>query len=126
MGDHYHTPVAHQPQAIPTLGARTMHEVRPPWVTKDPPQQNPAPIVNRLPARQESTEECTTLRKELEGLIEKRIALRRNIGRPPQGGRPPVGPNQWRRQVEMPMHEIEPTGHEAEARSEAPRIARET
>ncbi|XP_031115825.1 uncharacterized protein LOC116019673 [Ipomoea triloba] len=26
----------------------------------------------------------------------------------------------------MPMHEIKPTGHEAEARSEAPRIARET
>ncbi|XP_031095148.1 uncharacterized protein LOC115999438 [Ipomoea triloba] len=135
-GDHYHTPVAHQPRAIPTLGARTVHEVRPPRVTEDPPQQNPAPIVNRLPARQErycryhespthSTEECTTLRKELEGLIEKRIALRRNIGRPPQGGRPPVGPNQWRRQVEMPMHEIEPTGHEAEARIEAPRIARE-
>nr|GMC95854.1 hypothetical protein Iba_chr05cCG12580 [Ipomoea batatas] len=37
-----------------------------------------------------------------------------------------MGPNQWRRQVEMPMHERAPTGHEAKARREAPEIARET
>nr|GMC46552.1 hypothetical protein Iba_chr01aCG3260 [Ipomoea batatas] len=49
-GDHYHRPVAHRPQAIPTLTARTIHEVRPRRLIEDLPLRNPALIVGRLPA----------------------------------------------------------------------------
>ncbi|XP_031090841.1 uncharacterized protein LOC115995830 [Ipomoea triloba] len=129
-----HLPVAHRPRVIPTLGARAVHEIHPPRVREDPPPQNPATIVNHILARQgkycrfhesptHSTEECTTLQKELEGLIEKRIALKRNMGRPPQGGRQPRGPNQWQRQTERPRQERRPGGREAEAQPETPRMA---
>ncbi|XP_031127676.1 uncharacterized protein LOC116029774 [Ipomoea triloba] len=131
-----HPPVAHRPRVIPTLGARAVHEIHLPRVREDPPPQNPATVVNHIPVRHgkycrfhesptHSTEECTTLQKELEGLIEKRIALKRNMGRPPQGGRQPRWPYQWQRQTERPRQERRPVGQEAEVQPETPRMARE-